>query len=146
MVTTESAATSPPPIPTMAPERHNASWQDGVAPNYDPALDTAHEHRHSHLHHSAAALRNREHETVVYSTGVIPDRSIVPEDKTHEQHVHQKWRATSKDRDADSAEKGGMVNSIETTSSEEKERGRFARFYTRWRIFFHMFIFLFFTG
>ena len=146
MVTTESTATPPPPIPTMAPGRYNASWQDGVAPNPDPALNVSHEHKHSHLHHSAAALRGQEYETVVYSTGASPDRSIVPEDKTHEQHVHQKWRATSKDRDVNSAEKGGMVDSIESTSTEEKERGRFARFYARWRIFFHLFIFLFFTG
>ena len=145
-MTTESAATSPPPIPMMAPGRHNASWQDSVASNPDPALNMSHEHKHSHLHHSAAALRGQERETVVYSAGVNPDRSILPEDKTHEQHVHQRWRATSKDIDVDNAEKGAIVDSIETASSEEKKRGRFASFYARWRIFFHIFIFLFFTG
>ena len=145
MVITQSA-TAPPPVPTMSPGRHNASWQDGVMSNPDPALDVSHEHRHSHLHHSAAALKGREHETVAYSTGTNPDKSTMPEDKTHETHVQQRWRSTLEDEDVDSAEKGGVVDSVESASSEEKERGRFARFYARWKILFHLFIFLFFTG
>ena len=146
MVTTHSATTSPPPVPAMSPGRHNTSWQDGVIPNPDAALDISHEHRHEHLHHSATALKGREHETVTYSYGTHPDESVVPDDKTHESHVHQRWRSTSKDEDVDSAEKGGVIDSVESASSEEKEKGRFAKFYTRWRIFFHLFIFLFFTG
>ena len=146
MVTTRPVAEPAPPIPAMAPGRHNASWQDDVAPNYDPALDVSHEHRHSHIHHSAAALRGHEHETVVYSTGTTADRSVVPDDKTHDYHVQQRRRDLSDDEDVDSAEKGAAVDSVEAIPVKEKGKGRFARFYARWKIFFHIFVFLFFTG
>ena len=146
MVLPQATTAAPPPVPAMSPGRHNASWQDGVATNSDPVLDISHEHRHAHLHHSAAALKGREHETVAYSTGTSPDKSVVPEDQTHEAHVQQRWRSTSKEVDVDSAEKGGVFDSIESASSEEKGRGRFASFYARWRIFFHLFIFTFFTA
>ena len=135
---------------------HNSSSQVDVERNPDPALDIVREHAHTHLHHDQTALRGRE-ESVAYSKDTTHEPRVVPnadpmDDAVHRRHHHA---APVGARDSSSFEKGdAKVHDAEKgarTLSPEYEEGDpqrhgFARFYSKWKIFFHLFIWLLFTG
>ncbi|KAI6085830.1 H+/nucleoside cotransporter-like protein [Hypoxylon rubiginosum] len=113
---------------------HNASSQEGVIPNPDPALNFANEHRHEHLHHFGAAANpaNRDGE-VLYSTS--------PSDKEIE-----------KPRDYAAAEKSvtdqdsGNVGNIHPDESESPKKVFLRRWYRILRPYIHFFIWAVFTA
>ncbi|KAF1985513.1 H+/nucleoside cotransporter-like protein [Aulographum hederae CBS 113979] len=121
----------------------------GLAVNSDPALNPANEHHHAHLHHNPRAEQGREDE-VVYSVGTTNEKSTIPHQDAQDHDLHRRGHPERKggfDKEADveyDAEKG----SAGYPSEEEKDpqNHRFANFYAKWRIFFHMFILALFTG
>ncbi|KAF2091245.1 hypothetical protein K490DRAFT_71459 [Saccharata proteae CBS 121410] len=125
---------------------HNYSPQTHVAVNEDPALDVAREHHHDHLHHDAFAEKGHRDE-IAYTKGTTDDRPIVPDQSTLH-HRHNARPASEKDGvvDFSDAERGSTSPVNSRDEGEEHKRGPVAQFYARYRIFFHIFIWLFFTG
>ena len=123
---------------------HNASSQQDVRQNPDLALHFSREHQHQHLHHSERAEAGRTDE-VVYSKDTTFGKEHgphVPEQIHEDQQLHH--RHHEKNNAIQDAEIGelGLVASDE----DEPKKHRFSRFYARYRIFFHLFIWLLFTG
>jgi hypothetical protein len=127
---------------------HNASLQHHVEPNSDLALHLSREHQHAHLHHSARASVGHPEE-VVYSKGTTFEKSNIPDQDPQDHELHRRYHP-----EKHHAEKNGITYDAEQAkdvgpiqSEEEDPQGhKFARFYAHWRIFFHIFIWLLFTG
>jgi len=132
--------------------QHYSSSQKGVVVNNDPALDIAHEHPHGHLHHSAHAVDGRE-DNVTYSTGTTGEKSINPHQDPMDHALHRRQQPEHghgiymKEKEAAigyDAEKG----STSPYPEEEKDpkEHKVTNFYLKYKIFFHAFIWLLFTG
>jgi CNT family concentrative nucleoside transporter len=136
-----------------------------VVQNLDPALDPAHEHSHGHLHHSAKAEQGR-HDDPVYSIGTTGEKSTVPDADPMDHALHrrghpERHNLSSGDKDINNKDikdpsiaydnkydvenaSAGIAGGF---SEEEREKDTgFAKIYRRYRIFFHIGIFLLFTG
>lgn len=132
---------------------HNPSAQQHVAPNNDPALDVAHEHRHGHLHHDANAERGHPEE-VVYTRGTTNEQPSKLMDNSLGDHtLHQRGPLKQDGKgiyDIEDAEKGDVSSDPEQykghIQDDDPKNHRFSRFYAKYRWAFHLFIFLFFTG
>lgn len=120
----------------------------------DPALDPAHEHTHGHLHHGAHAAHSGNDQPV-YTIGTTDEPSVIP-DPERQDHLHRRHNGDAKlnektDGLAVSAdvEKGG-ISPISTVAPSEEERDpqshKWANFYAKYRIFFHLFFWLLMTG
>ncbi|KAI1774901.1 H+/nucleoside cotransporter-like protein [Hypoxylon cercidicola] len=113
---------------------HNASSQQGVIPNPDPALEFANEHRHEHLHHGGLAANPANHsDELIYSTAT-PDKDI------------------EKPRDYAAAEKSvtdedsGNVGHMHGEESEDKTNHSIRYWYRKYRPYIHFFIWAVFTA
>lgn len=125
------------------PHSHNASAQQHVQINNDPALDTANEHVHGHLHHTANAEKGRDE--TEYSKGTTYEADNIPSQHPHDQAVPGRNRPDDSTIPAATpdAEKGGFSRD---DSQEDPRTHTVSNFYLRHRIFLHAFIWLFFTG
>lgn len=120
--------------------------------NLDPALDPAREHHHEHLHHDAHAEKGR-HDDPVYTIGTTAEKSDIPDQDPMDHALHRRHHP----------ERGSGDKSIEkdpTVAYDHKydaEKGapeqeadpkshKVSRFYRKYRIFFHLFLLLLFTG
>ena len=127
---------------------HNPSSQKNVEENPDIALHYSHEHQHNHMHHAPAALGGR-HDDILYSKGV--DKANVADQDFSHHHKHPQVDSKDQFSSESDPEKGGesatQVNTNETgVTGEDGRKHRFSRFYRKHRIFFHLAIWLFFTG
>ncbi|KAI0882948.1 H+/nucleoside cotransporter-like protein [Annulohypoxylon maeteangense] len=112
---------------------HNASPQEGVAPNPDPVLEFANEHHHAHLHHGGLAANPANHpDEVVYSTS-SPQKSL---DKPHDYSAAEK---------SVTDEESGNIGHIGGDGSE-KRPSILSRYYRKYRAYVHLFIWLVFTA
>ena len=128
-------------VTNIKPE-HNQSAQHDVTPNPDPALDTSHEHHHAHLHHDAHAEQGR-HDEVVYSKGTTFEKGVIPDQQPHHHRKSHQGEVMETTQDVDTE------NGLTSDPSGEEEDPRhhsLSRFYAKYRIFAHLFIWLFFTG
>ncbi|KAF2735756.1 H+/nucleoside cotransporter-like protein [Polyplosphaeria fusca] len=138
---------------------HNSSPMPGVMRNDDPALDIAHEHHHDHLHHGAHAEKGHtEHDHVAYSTGTTQEPGVIPPADPNDDALHRRRHPEKhavhdieKTGGLDYEEKGsfgkGRTSSDPAVIEEEDpKRHTFSRFYKSYRIFFHIFIGMLFTG
>ncbi|KAL8872998.1 MAG: hypothetical protein Q9174_001471 [Haloplaca sp. 1 TL-2023] len=122
---------------------HNASAQHHVEKNNDPALNVANEHTHSHLHHSAKAEEGRDE--TEYSKGTTYEKSTIPSQDPHDQALHRR-HAPSEPKapiDVADAEKG---NYSPNRSDEDPRTHKLSNAYSKYRVYSHLFIWLFFTG
>lgn len=133
---------------------HNQSAQKGVVRNDDPALDIAHEHHHTHLHHSAAAMKGRTDE-VVYSLGTTAEKSTVPDadpldHALHNRHHPERHGGVDKKDDIgidyDTAEKGYGSEDHGDSSGDPHPDSKWKKWYRHWRIAIHVLIVAVFTG
>ncbi len=129
---------------------HNPSRQKSVEENPDMALHYSHEHQHNHLHHGRASLSGRN-DDILYSKGV--DKAHVPDQDFSHHHKHPSRAVDAKDQaySESDPEKGDLsptkISTNETgITGEDGRKHRFSRFYRKYKIFFHLFIWLFFTG
>lgn len=119
------------------------SDQRKMLSNPDLAMDISHEHHHAHVHHSEHALQGRTDE-VVNSSGTTAEKSTIPDQDLLDHILHRKHLV----------EKNGEINITDTEKGnnnpldpeEDPQTHTFSRFYRRYRIFFHIFIWLLFTG
>ena len=123
---------------------HTASTQRRLGPNNDPALDPAHEHHHTHLHHSERAMAGRE-DNMMYSKGTTDEPSTIPHQDPLDNALNRRHHPPDQKAGitVTDAEKGGLSP---VQSEEDPQSHTFARFYSRYKIFFHLFIWLLFTG
>lgn len=104
---------------------NNTLPQDRIAQNNDPILDPAH---HDHLHHDVPVKKGNDDE-MAYSNRSAIDKSTIPDQTTHDHDVHKS--------------EGTHQHDIEVVDPRPpKSLG----LYTRYRIIFHLLIWLFFTG
>lgn len=129
------------PTQTVA-QTHNISSQHHVVPNSDPALEASHEHHHSHLHHDAFAEKGCEDE-VVYSKGTTLERSTIPNESPQDHELHRRHQLEKGAVELGDAEKGMSPVRYE---EDDPQTHTFSRFYAKYRIFFHLFVWLLFTG
>ncbi|KAL9031963.1 MAG: hypothetical protein Q9196_000036 [Gyalolechia fulgens] len=111
---------------------------------HDPALDPVNEHVHGHLHHTAHAEQDRGETT--YSKGTTYGESNIPVQDPHHQPIHRRHppdNPMTSTTGAD-AEKGDFGR--DSSSDEDPRSHTFSDFYRKYRPFFHLFIWLFFTG
>ena len=122
---------------------HNASVQHHVEKNNDPALNVANEHTHAHLHHSAKAEEDRDE--TEYSKGTTYEKSTIPNQDPHDQDLHRRHAPNSPKAPVDVAdtEKG---NYSPNRSDEEPRTHKLSNAYSKYRVFFHLFVWLLFTG
>jgi CNT family concentrative nucleoside transporter len=132
---------------------HNPSLQKGVDENPDLTLHYSHEHQHKHLHHGRPSLTGKRDE-VLYAEGTTADNHMAfvnnnPQDylkhqlRKSSEHIHEKDFSNS-----DDAEKGTAdPTRVMTNGSEDDgQKHRISRLYAKYKIFVHIFIWLFFTG
>jgi concentrative nucleoside transporter, CNT family len=135
---------------------HNISSQTAgsVRPNEDLALHYSHEHQHDHMHHGRTSLAGR-HDDILYARGTTEDQHIGHQDHSHTVEHHRKSAqigVDSKDHSYSEtdAEKGDIgvepADRVGTNETEDGRKHRFSRFYRKYKIFFHLFIWLVFTG
>ena len=122
---------------------HNPSLQQNVIQNDGPALQIPHEHHYDHAHHGLHAEKGQEDE-VIYSYGANIEGSTFPH---HEPQGHDLHRRRNADMSKEPAaavdpEQGNLSPS----RSEEDAQAHFPTFYKRYRIFFHLFVWIVFTG
>ena len=123
-------------------QQDDASCQHQVIANNDYALDKAHEHHHVHLHHNANAEKGREDE-VIYSKETTDERSNIPH-QDHQDHDLARRKHAEISRGA-----AGATDFEKADSGSEEadpQSHSLATFYKRYRFFFHLFVWLIFTG
>lgn len=126
------------------PHGQNPSVQHHIQRNHDPALDPANEHIHGHLHHTAHAEQDRcETE---YSKGTTFEKSNIPNQEPHDQPIHRKHPPANPPITSTVAdtEKGDF--SRDSSSEDDPRTHTLSNFYLKYRLFFHLFIWLLFTG
>ncbi|KAI1382980.1 H+/nucleoside cotransporter-like protein [Hypoxylon trugodes] len=112
---------------------HNSSFQEGVTPNPDPALDIANEHRPEHLHHGGLAANPANHPDEVVYSNTSPDKSL------------EKPRDYATAEKAVTDEDSGNVGHIRGNGDDE-EQSFLAYWYQRYRAYVHLTIWLVFTA
>ena len=127
-----------------SPENHNAPAQHYVVENDDAALDKSQEHPHRHMRHAKHAEQGSMNEPV-YSEGTTFDKSTIPhQDPDHELarrcHVDLS-KAGAGGRDSEKGDMGPVG-----LEDEGPQTRTLSSFYGRYRVFFHLFVWLFFTG
>ncbi|KAL9007041.1 MAG: hypothetical protein Q9188_000245 [Gyalolechia gomerana] len=123
---------------------HNSLARHQLQKNHGQALDTVTEHHHGHLHHTAHAEQGRGE--TEYSKGTTYEESNIPDQDPHGQPIHRKHPPNNPtiSTTVAGAEKGGF--SRDNSSEEDPRTHTSSNFYMKYRLFFHLFIWLLFTG
>lgn len=136
---------------------HNASPMPGVAPNPDPALDISKEHHHEHLHHGANAEKGHlPEDELAYTTGTTKEPGVIPPADPNDDALHRR-RHPERFAEHDVEKSGGFFEpehvSLDKGSPRREpeeevdpKRHVISNFYRKYRIFFHIFIGMLFTG
>ncbi|KAF2864874.1 sodium/nucleoside cotransporter 1 /nucleoside cotransporter 1 [Massariosphaeria phaeospora] len=131
---------------------HNSSPMPGVVANPDPALDIKREHHHEHVHHGAHAEKGQfASDNPAYTSGTTMEPSVIPMADPNDDALHRRRLA-----EHDIEKTGGVYeengsfskdrNSSNPDGEDDPKRHGFSNFYTKYRLFFHIFIGMFFTG
>lgn len=130
------------PLDYIEDQNHNGTPQKNVIVNEDPALRKDREHRHPHLHHDATAKKGGKDETV-YSQGTTFEDSTVPHQDPQDHDLHRRKHADT----LTDPEKADLSHLSHVRSEEEDPQTHaLSNVYSRYRMFFHLFIWLVFTG
>lgn len=130
---------------TATDDNYNVSAQQHVLRNNDPALDRTLEHHHKHLHHDPNAERARE-DDVLYSKGTTTDKGTIPHQDPQDHDLSRRKHANVTTNGASETKDIEQLDLDRIDSEEDPQTHTFSNFYRRYRIFFHIFIWIFFTG
>ncbi|KAI4103153.1 MAG: hypothetical protein L6R37_003974 [Teloschistes peruensis] len=111
--------------------------------NNDPALDVANEHAHGHLHHAPYAEQGRVE--TEYSKGTTYENSNIPSQDSHDQNLHRRHGPNDPEASAQFADAEKGIPSPDR-SDEDPRFHRISNGYLQYRVFFHLLIWLLFTG
>ena len=130
--------------PNLPAHGHNGSLQKDVDPNPDLALHFSHEHEHGHLHHGhKASVAQDQHDHVVYAIGEPRTNDLLA--KPDQDYSAHKLR-DEKEFGVHDSEKGAVSPTRLSTEEGDGKKHRVSPFYRKYRIFFHLAIWLFFTA
>jgi concentrative nucleoside transporter, CNT family len=130
--------------PTSAPELQPHELQH----NPDPALLPSHQHHHQHLHHDAFAERGRQDDLVYEDNDADTPAKLKPSavpSKSPEDYS-EKEAPPALDYDAEKASADDTSGENGNNAPGSRESSKLKRFYRQYRIFFHLVVWLFFTG
>lgn len=128
-----------------APEAHSTSSQHHVFNNDDLALDKSHEHTHGHLHHDKHAEQGRNDE-VVYSKGTTFERSTIPHQNPQDHDIARRHNADPSIGNPSMIDAEKATTNPESLDEVDPRTHTLSSFYLKYRLVFHLFIWLFFTG
>lgn len=117
---------------------HSPSSQQDMTQNDDPALQNSNEHHQDHVHHNANAEKDEVYGTTFEGTA-IPNQNPQNHDLHRRRHADM-----TKEPKATMDPEQGTMNPIR--SEENPQTHTFLKFYQRYRIFFHLFFWIVFTG
>ncbi|KAL8696541.1 MAG: hypothetical protein Q9201_007608 [Fulgogasparrea decipioides] len=122
---------------------HNTSSQHHAEKNNDPALDVAKKHTHSHLHHDPRAEQGRD--DTEFSKDTTYEASNIRSQDPNDQSIHRRHLPNDPPVPAVVAdpEKGDFSPD---RSDEDPRAHKLSNIYGQYRVFFHLFIWLLFTG
>lgn len=123
---------------------HNPSPQQDMIHDDVPYLQDSNERRHDHVHHNADLEKGQE-DKIIHSYGTnFEGRTIAPqESQDHELHKRRHADMAKEPTAAVGPEQGTMSLSH---FEENSQSHIFSNFYKRYRIFFHLFLWIVFTG
>ena len=123
---------------------YNPSPQQNVIKNDDPTLRSSNEHHHGHMHHVTHAEKGREDE-VSYSYGTTFEGRTIPHQDPQDHNLHRRLHVDMAKESAAAVdpEQGAMSPS---RSDEDPQTHTLSNFYKRYRIYFHLFVWIVFTG
>ena len=129
---------------TATDESHNTSTQTHVIAHSSPVPDKAQEHHHAHFHDDADAEKNKG--GPIFSKGTAFEHNAVP-NKDSREHAVQPGECGE-------TTAGGMPAFVDSERNglshvrleEDSKTHSLSDFYRRYRLFFHLFIWLVFTG
>ena len=125
-------------------ENHKHIPQQNMVQNDDPTFRISNEHHHGHVHHDADAEKGREDE-VIYSYGTTFEGRTIPHQNPQDHDLHRRLHVDMAKEPAAAVdpEQGAISPS---RSEEDPQSHSFSNFYKRYRIFFHLFVWIVFTG
>lgn len=124
---------------------HNASTQHHVAPNHDPAPDLVHEHHHGHLHHDASVEKGQGIELVL-SKDTALEKSSIPYHAHHDRDLPQRHPSNNGPGSIEAIDAEKIAMNSPPSEEEGPQSQKVSGLYARYRIYFHFFLWLFFTG
>ena len=117
--------------------------QVAAAIHKDPALDAQNQHRHGHIHHGPHAESRTSSSEPAYVRGISSDDRHVPTQRSRAGDVELGMKEKAELPGAAGDPMSGETGSL---ASEFKEPGKAGRFYRKYKIFVHSFLFLLVTG
>lgn len=125
---------------------HNASPQQNVDPNPDITLHYSHEHQHPHLHHGhRASVQQDPSDRVVNATGGDePRRDLLG--KPEQDYTTHKLQQVKPEFGVQDSEKGVISPTRLSSNEEDGRKHRISWIYRKYRIVFHLAIWLLFTA
>ena len=124
---------------------HRTSAQHQEALSHNSAADLAHQHNHGHVHHDADAEQGRDDELAYFKESTV-EKSIPPHQDPQHHDLHRRHHPDGHQNSVDvlDAEKGAIDSIL--SEEEDRQSHKVSGFYTKYRVFFHLLIWLFFTG
>ena len=123
---------------------HSLSPPQNVIQNDILAIQSPHEHYPDHVHHDEHTEKGRKDEIAVPDGTTFEKSSIMPQDLPHHDlHRRQHAVMVKEPVAAINPEQGTVCPSH---SSEDPQTHSVSMYYTRYRIFFHLFLGVLFTG
>ncbi|KAL8813334.1 MAG: hypothetical protein Q9223_000171 [Gallowayella weberi] len=123
-----------------------ASEQHYLDQKSDPALDTAHERTQSHPHHGPSAEQGWNQ--TEHSKETTYQNSAIPSQDSQNENVHRRQIPNGPSSKGVAAvadtEKGN--SSLDNRSDEDPRPKTLSSFYQKYRVYFHLFLWLFFTS
>ena len=110
-------------------------------------MDPAHQHTHGHLHHGHKAHQTGN-DVPTYTVNTTNERSTIPDPSAQEiGHSHGPAYGSEKKGDYSvDVEQGNVITPTKSLEASEESESKKRSFYRRYRIFFHVAIWLLATG
>lgn len=127
----------------------SSSTQQTENHNNDPVPDEANEHHHAHIHHDVNAEEGREEE-VVHAKGTTLEPRIMPHQDPQDHGMHHEKQAVKTEQSiasySDPENGSGSFALGHIESEEDPQTHTASTFYQKYRLIFHLIIWLFFTA
>ncbi|CAF9920388.1 hypothetical protein IMSHALPRED_004868 [Imshaugia aleurites] len=123
---------------------HYPSPQQIVIQHDDPVLRNSHEHHRDYSHHDTHAEKGWE-DDVIDSRGMTIERSTIPHHHSQGHDLHRR-RSADMAKEPTAAVDPEQGNMSPSRFDEDTQSHTVSTFYRKYRIFFHLFIWIVFTG